>query len=179
MRIIGLTGGIASGKSTVTKIFIENGVVVIDLDQIAKDIVEPGQSAYNQIIKTFGEEYLTTGKGSEIDRKKLGRLIFGDREARKKLDKITHSSIFFQLFKKIIWHFIFGTQNLIIDSPLLFETALYKYMRMTIVIYVDPVTQLNRLLCRDTALTEEDGKNRINAQISLEEKVKKSNRCNW
>jgi len=172
MQKIGLTGGIAAGKSTITKIFVENGVVVIDLDQIAKDIVEPGKSSYNKIVKTFGEEYLTAGKGSAIDRKKLGELIFRDREARKKLDKITHPDVFFQLFKKILWHFIYGTQNLIIDSPLLFESGLYKFMCMTIVVYVDPVTQLNRLLSRDT-LPEEHAKNRINAQIPLEEKVKK------
>jgi len=141
---------------------------------LINNYIQTGQSTYYQIIKTFGDEYLIAGKDSAIDRKKLGGLIFSDRDARKKLDKITHSAIFYQLFKKIVWHFLTGTQNLIIDSPLLFETGFNKFMRMNIVIYVDYTTQLQRLLIRDTTLTEERAKERINAQIPLDEKVKKA-----
>uniref|UniRef100_A0A182MGR7 Dephospho-CoA kinase n=1 Tax=Anopheles culicifacies TaxID=139723 RepID=A0A182MGR7_9DIPT len=101
MFLVALTGGIASGKSTVTKIFRDNGVPVIDADAIARQVVEPGRPAWHKIKATFGEEIFHAGSG-ELNREALGRIIFDDVEKRRLLNEITHPEIHRTIYKEVI-----------------------------------------------------------------------------
>lgn len=152
MKLIGLTGNIATGKSTVAKLLHEHDFTIIDLDQISHDIVRPPSKTLDSIIKEFGHEFLLPN--GHLDRKKLGQLIFNNEEKRKRLNKIMHSAIFWELVKQIAYHFIIGTKLVIIDSPLLFETGLVKIVSKVIVIYCDEETQLKRLMKRDQCQKE-------------------------
>eukprot|EP01117_Protostelium_nocturnum_P002854 TRINITY_DN13774_c0_g1_i1.p1 TRINITY_DN13774_c0_g1~~TRINITY_DN13774_c0_g1_i1.p1 ORF type:complete len:231 (+),score=67.39 TRINITY_DN13774_c0_g1_i1:90-782(+) len=171
MKIIGLTGGIASGKSTISKFFMSKNVVVIDLDVIARQVVEPGRPAYKSIVKVFGPDVLLSSGGA-IDRIKLGKIVFENENLRRKLNSITHRYILIEVFRQIFFNYLKGKQVVILDVPLLFETGFHRITSKNIVVYVDEQTQLERLLKRDPQLSKEDAMNRIKAQKSLEEKRK-------
>lgn len=172
-KIIGLTGGIATGKSTVSKILTDNGYVVIDADVLARKVVEIGQPAYNEIVKSFGVDILNPDKS--IDRKILGRLIFSDDELKSQLNNITHPYIF-QEMKKEISRKCRDNKILFLDIPLLFEEY-SKIMELGIdfqeiwLVYVNENSQRNRLMKRDNLDIEESQK-RISSQMSMETKYK-------
>eukprot|EP01100_Stratorugosa_tubuloviscum_P006723 TRINITY_DN285_c3_g2_i1.p1 TRINITY_DN285_c3_g2~~TRINITY_DN285_c3_g2_i1.p1 ORF type:complete len:229 (+),score=88.64 TRINITY_DN285_c3_g2_i1:66-752(+) len=175
--IIGLTGSIATGKSTVSQIFSQNkNVVIIDLDEISKQIVLPGQPAYNTIIKTWGNNILVNPKeNSEIDRKKLGAIVFNNENERKKLNQITHPRVFMRMFKLLFLHyFIWRTSIIILDAPLLIETSLDKFCNKVVIVSINEELQLQRLMKRDNS-TIEDAKSRMNAQMPLSKKISKAN----
>lgn len=167
-QIIGITGGIASGKSTVCQYLISLGYVVIDSDVISKDLSQKGKPIYNAILESFGLAYFLPNL--ELDRKKLGRYIFENPEAREKLNAITHPLIVEEM-KNLIQK---TEENLIfLDIPLLFEAKL-SYLCDTIVcVYVDQETQLKRLMNRD-GISKEYALTKIASQMSLEEKRKQS-----
>ena len=174
MKIFGLTGGIATGKSTVRQMFEDHKVPTIDADKVGHEIINPGTSAYKTIVKTFGKEILQSDTPqSPIDRAKLGALIFNDDAKRKQLNKITHPAIIKRIIYLIFLNFIRGEPAIIIDSPLLYEVGLDKICSKVILVYVPQELQLERLLARNPELGEQAEK-RIAAQISIEEKKKRT-----
>lgn len=166
--IIGLTGSIASGKSTVSSMFREFEIPVVDADQIAREVVCPGEKAYMEIIDAFGEEILL--KDKTIDRKKLGSLIFNNKTKRSTLNSIVHPAVRNEMLTQRDTYVRNGAKCVVLDIPLLFESKLTHFVDKTVVVFVDQVTQLNRLMNRDKS-TEEEAKSRINSQISMAEKA--------
>lgn len=168
MLRVGVTGGIASGKSTVTRMLRELGAVVVDADQAARAVVEPNRPAWQKIRETFGEQYfLPDGR---LDRPKLGQLIFNDERARRKLEAIVHPEVYRVLESEAQKAFEAGNNIVFFDIPLLFETGYQKQLDKAVVVYVDQDTQLKRLINRDR-LTEQEAKARISSQMPLSEKA--------
>ncbi|CAK9805230.1 Dephospho-CoA kinase domain-containing protein [Anthophora plagiata] len=173
MFLVGVTGGIATGKSSVASIFREFGIPVIDADQIARKVVEPGKPAWYKIYKEFGPEvFLNT---QELDRAELGNIIFNDVEKRKKLNAITHPHIYKEIYWQTFKYFLQGHQFIVMDLPLLFETGhMLNYLHKIIVVTCEEDLQLQRLMKR-TGFTEAKAKLRIAAQMPLEKKVEMAN----
>ncbi|XP_055377843.1 dephospho-CoA kinase [Condylostylus longicornis] len=173
MFLIAITGGIATGKSTVAKVFKDNKVPVIDADLIARQIVEPGKPAWHQIKKVFGDEVIQ--ENGEINREILGKLIFNDKELRRKLNEITHPTIHRTIFLQVFHEFVRGTNYVVMDLPLLFETGiLLDFIHKIICVTCDEETQIKRVMQRNN-LSKEDAKKRISSQMSLDQKCEKSN----
>ncbi|KOC69701.1 Dephospho-CoA kinase domain-containing protein [Habropoda laboriosa] len=173
MFLVGVTGGIATGKSSVASVFREFGIPVIDADQIARKVVEPRKPAWHKIHKEFGPEvFLDT---QELDRAKLGDIIFNDVEKRKKLNAITHPDIYKEIYWQTFKYFLQGHQFIVMDLPLLFETGhMLNYLHKIIVVICEEDLQLQRLMER-TGFTEAKAKLRIAAQMSLERKAEMAN----
>lgn len=171
--VIGLTGGIASGKSTVSQMIKEKGIRVVDADIIAKEAVSKGSAALHQIVQTFGEEVLLPN--GELNRQQLGTIIFSDEEKRKQLNAIVHPEV----RKEMLEQRDEGVSNnetfVVLDIPLLFESKLEGLVDRIIVVYTTPELQLSRLMNRND-LSEEEALNRIHSQQSLEEKCQKADR---
>jgi dephospho-CoA kinase len=170
MSVLGLTGGIGSGKSMVASMFAQLGADVIDADQLARDIVEPGQPALEEIASAFGRDILLPD--GRLDRGKLARIVFADSVARGKLNAITHPRIRERMDAEIAAR---GSRPgvLIADIPLLYENDRTGSVQTVIVVWVDPETQLRRLHERD-GLTDEEARQRIAAQMPLDEKRAKA-----
>ena len=166
MKVLGLTGGIGSGKSMVASMFAQLGADVIDADQLARDVVEPGQPALDEIATAFGRDILLPD--GRLDRGKLARIIFADPVARAKLNGITHPRIRERMDAEIAAR---GSRPgvLIVDIPLLYENDRARAVEAVIVVWVDQQTQLRRLDERD-GLTAEEARQRIAAQMPLDEK---------
>lgn len=164
---IGLTGGIASGKSTVSHMFREKSIPVVDADIAAREVVEPGEIAYKEIIDYFGREILLDDGG--IDRKALGGRIFKNEEERLKLNQIVHPQVRKRILEKVANYEEEGREFIVLDIPLLIESKLTDWVDQVLVVYVPFNVQLARLMERDR-LSEEDAMSRINAQLSLEKK---------
>ncbi len=177
MYVIGLTGGIASGKSTVSQMLRQLGAHVIDADLIAKLAIEPGTPAWEELVREFGEEILTPEK--TIDRKKLGERVFGNPTALRRLNEITHPRIIRRIEEIVeeIGESFDRTEDpkeeriVVIDAPLLIETGMVSMVDEVWVVVVDVETQVDRLMARDHYEFEQ-ALNRINAQMPLQEKVK-------
>ncbi|XP_005668787.1 dephospho-CoA kinase domain-containing protein isoform X2 [Sus scrofa] len=134
MFLVGLTGGIASGKSSVLQVLQQLGCAVIDVDVIARHVVQPGYPAHRRIVEAFGTEVLL--ENGDIDRKALGDLIFNQPDRRHLLNAITHPEICREMTKETFKYFLRGYRYVILDVPLLFETKkLLKYMKHTVVVY--------------------------------------------
>ncbi|XP_053309215.1 dephospho-CoA kinase domain-containing protein [Spea bombifrons] len=169
MFLVGLSGGIASGKSTVVNILRELGCAIIDADVLARQVVQLGTPAYNQIVHHFGEQVLL--KNGELDREKLGSIIFSDPEKRALLNSITHPPIRRAMLKQTLWYFVMGYRYVILDIPLLFESRhLTRYMKHTVLVYCDPQTQVERLI-RRSGLSREDVLKRLASQLPLDSKL--------
>ena len=165
--IIGLTGGIASGKSTVSKYLAEKGFEVYDADKIAKDISEK-KSVQEEIILTFGDKILDENKN--VDRKKLKEIVFEDKEKLEKLNGIIHPKVidFYKELKEK------NTDEIIIfDVPLLFESGIDKFCDKILVVISDYEIQLNRIVERDK-IDRELAEKIIKSQLSNEERIKKA-----
>src|SRR5699024_3100953 len=169
--VIGLTGSIATGKSTIAKMFKELNIDVIDADLIAREVVEVDQPAYLEIIQEFGEEILYENK--ELNRKALGNIVFKDGEKRKKLNSIIHPAIRKEMLSQREALVKLKREAIVMDIPLLFESGLEDYVDKILVAYITETTQLERLIARDKSTKEEDI-SRIKSQISIEEKKKKA-----
>ncbi len=171
MKLIGLTGGIASGKSLVAAMFSRLGATVISSDDIARRVEQPGTPVFREIVQAFGPSILQSD--GTLDRKQLGELIFRDAAARVRLNAITHPRIREQLRTEIErLRALHGTKIVIVDIPLLLDTAprdVLPFMGV-IVIVVDPETQISRLMSRD-GLTREAAIRRLRAQRPLAEKA--------
>ncbi|MBR3119321.1 MULTISPECIES: dephospho-CoA kinase [Oceanobacillus] len=167
--VIGLTGSIATGKSTVSQMFKDFEIPVVDADKIAREVVNPGEEAYERVVKVFGESILLPNQ--TLDRKALGSLIFKDEAKRKLLNSIIHPAIRERIFERKDAHIKAGEQCVVLDVPLLFEGDYSKVVDRTIVVAVDEAVQLERLMKRNE-LTEEEARERINSQLSIKEKAK-------
>ncbi|XP_042880028.1 dephospho-CoA kinase-like [Penaeus japonicus] len=168
MFLVGLTGGIATGKSTVSLMIRELGVPVVDADLIARQIVEPGKKAWKKIREVFGEEILL--ESGEIDRAKLGAVVFSDIEKRRAINKITHPLIYSEIRSQIFKYLLKGEQFVVLDLPLLYESnKVTSYLYKTIVVACEDELQLERLMARNQ-FTEKEAIARIEAQMPLEKK---------
>ncbi|MDC3412612.1 dephospho-CoA kinase [Aquibacillus sp. 3ASR75-11] len=169
--VIGLTGGIASGKSTIANMFKEKQIPVIDADVLSREVVEPGQKAYQKIVKAFGDDILYQDR--TIDRKKLGNVIFSNEEAREKLNSIVHPAVRERMLEKKNAFVKMGEKVIVLDIPLLFESNLPHYVDKTLVVSVDEEVQLTRLMERNQ-LSKQEALQRIHAQLPLKEKAKRA-----
>jgi dephospho-CoA kinase len=169
MRIVGLTGGIATGKSTVAALLRELGAHVIDADEIARAIVRPGEDAWREIVDFFGEEILRADK--TIHRRKLRKRVFADRHAREQLESITHPRIRASVQERIKDLEAQGVEIAVYEAPLLFENRVHQWLRPVIVVSCDPQTQRGRLEKRDR-LTSAEIQQHLDAQMPLAEKKK-------
>ena len=173
MFLVGLTGGVGTGKSTMGAMFTDLGVPVIDADVMARRVVEPGRKAWRQIRAEFGPEFFHPETG-ELDRAKLRKVIFEDAGEREKLNRITHSEIYREMFWEAMKCAVAGHQYVILDLPLLFEAGvMVDYMHKIIVVSCEEDLQLQRIM-EQRKLSERDSKNMIGAQMPLEEKEKRA-----
>ena len=168
MVIVALTGGIGSGKSTVARMFEDEGAYVIDFDYLARVVVKPDKPAWRDIVDYFGPEILSPDR--TLNRSALAEIVFSDDESRKALEGFTHHRIFEEsdaLVKAIKRKD--PCSVVIIDFPLLFELSLNEKFDKVILAYVPRAVQLERIIERD-GLAKEEVEKRLNAQISIEEK---------
>jgi dephospho-CoA kinase len=169
MKTIGLTGGIGSGKSTVATILKKMGYEVLSADQMAREVVEPGQPAYKKILRLFGPEICLTD--GQLNRNKLGKIVFADPKQRRKLEQIIHPEVQVRLQTACTVLRKQGRAVAFVEVPLLFETGMENFFDVIWVVTVSPATQLQRLLERERErLTREEAEQRIMAQLPLSEK---------
>lgn len=168
MRVIGLTGGIASGKSTAARTLAELGARVVDADRVAREIVAPGQPALAEIVRTFGREMLLPD--GTLDRKRLGAVIFADADKRRALNAITHPRIAAETQARLGQLRDEGVPVAIYEAALLVENGVHKALDGLIVVACDETTQLARLVARD-GYSEADAHARIAAQAPMAEKL--------
>jgi len=170
MKIIGITGNIACGKSTVATMFKNLGATLIDADKIARDIVDIGTPAWKKIVNHFGNEILNND--GTINRDNLGQKIFNNNKERLKLNEITHPEIFREINNSIEKYRSEGTKILIIEAALINEKEkLKKIIDKLIVVSTSKDVQIKRLQNRD-GFTKEEALSRINSQIPIEKKIK-------
>ncbi|NTV50431.1 MAG: dephospho-CoA kinase [Geobacteraceae bacterium] len=167
MRIIGLTGGIATGKSSIAQFFKEQGVPVIDADQLARDAVLPGSPVLEKIISIFGRDVIT--QHGELDRKRLGTMIFSDTVKRRQLEEILHPMIRRLAKERIDLAAAAGHQRLIYMAPLLIEASATDRVDTVWVVTVRPEIQLERLMRRN-GISRVQAQQIIDSQMPLSEK---------
>lgn len=168
--VLGVTGGIASGKSTVVDFFKAEGFPVVDGDIVAREVVEPGTEGLRALEKVFGKTILQND--GSLDRKKLGTLIFQNEQKRHLLNKTLDPFIRDEIKKQTL-EAKKGSHLVIVDIPLLFEGHYESMMDEVATVYVTPDIQLERLMARNN-LSEEEALKRINSQLPLEEKKKRA-----
>lgn len=171
MRIVGLTGGISSGKSTVSNLFKAHGIPVVDADIVARNVLKKGTGGWKKVVAAFGEDILLDN--GEVDRAKLGQTVFSDPGKRQLLNRLLAPFISCGILMEVLKLWIKGCSIIVLDVPLLFEAKMDKWTKPIVVIWVDPETQLQRLMMRDGS-TEEAAKSRINAQMPLDLKRSKA-----
>jgi len=167
MLRVGLTGGIASGKTTVAYLLRERDCMVLEADPLGHELLEPGQTSYDEIVREFGNEILA--HGGKIDRAKLGAIIFADPQRRAQLNKILHPRILDVVRK---WFAaldqIGGPEFAFVEAALIIEAGFHKELDRLVVCWSRPEQQLKRLEERD--LSPEDAQRRIDAQMPADEK---------
>lgn len=167
--VVGLTGGIASGKSTVSNMLKEMEITVIDADVESRLAVQNGEPAYKQIVLTFGEDILLPD--GEIDRQKLGSIIFHDEQKRQILNQIVHPEVRRRMNEKKDAAIKRDEKLVVLDIPLLFESNLINMVDRTLLVYVDRSVQLARLMERNH-LSKDEAEARIQSQMPLSKKMK-------
>jgi len=168
MMKVGLTGSIAVGKSFVVSVLAELGCVVFDADKVAHAVMEPGASAYLDVVKEFGDGILSAD--GKIDRGKLGPIVFADAERRRRLNEIVHPRVIEEQNRLLAEAEARHPDGIaVIDAALMIESGGYKRFDKLIVVYCDRETQVARLMGRNQ-ITREDAERRISAQMSSEEK---------
>ena len=170
MKVIGLTGGIASGKSTASAYLRELGAAIVDADAISRASTRRGGAAFEAVCAAFGD---ILGAGGEIDRRKLGGIVFADEDARCKLNSIVHPAVMAESRAQIENARASGVKMCILDVPLLFETGMEKLCDETWLIYVPREEQIRRMAERD-GLDAAAAAARIDSQMPLEEKLKRA-----
>ena len=162
MRVIGLTGGMASGKTTVSAYLAQKGIKVIDADQISREICEKGEPGYSAVIREFGNGFLM--EDGTLDRRALGRHVFSDTAALEKLEEILHPLIIERVKQEIAD----ACGTVVVDAALLHKAGLHSICSEVWVVCADEKTRIKRIVQRD-GLTEEEAIGRIMHQPSLEE----------
>lgn len=171
-KILGLTGGIASGKSTVSNYFKKLNVPLIDADKVAHEVMRAGQPVVCEIADAFGADYILPN--GEIDRARLGQTVFADPEKRKLLNDIVQGEIRQEIKRQTEIALAENPALIVLDIPLLFEGNYDWHVDKVMVVYVDAETQKRRLLKRNPELTERDADNRIQSQMPLAIKAQKA-----
>jgi len=170
--IVGLTGGIVGGKSTVASMFNDLGAKIIDADKLGHSVILPNKPAWKKIVKIFGKDILQNDL--TIDREKLGKIVFANQTLLKKLNEITHPEIT-KIIKKEIDSVKNKTHNqekiLIIDAALIYEAKIDRFIDKIIVVYIDKDEQIKRLIKRNN-LSKDEALQRVRSQIPMEEKAK-------
>ncbi|KAK7415119.1 Dephospho-CoA kinase cab5 [Neonectria punicea] len=195
MLLIGLTGSIATGKSTVSSMLATTpyNLPIVDADVIARQVVEPGTNGYKAIVRHFGPttpdllvaasqdmpQEGPSGKGRPLNRPALGKRVFGDSEERKKdrqvLNGIVHPAVRWEMFKTVVGCYLRGHWAVVLDIPLLFESGLDRFCGVSVVVGVrDPAIQMQRLRARDAHLSAEDAENRVRSQTDVREKARRA-----
>jgi len=170
VRVIGLTGGIASGKTTISNILKELGAIIIDADKIARKVVERGSPALKEIEEHFGSEILF--ENMRLNRKKLGNIVFNDTESLKKLNEIVHPYIVEKIIDEINrYRETYNNRVIILDAALLIELNLMNLVEEVWLIVVPEKMQLERLVERENISTDQAQK-RIDVQMAFEDKKK-------
>ncbi len=167
LRVFGLTGGIASGKSTVAALLRERGVPVVDADELAREALAPGSDGLREVVAAFGAGVLAAD--GSLERKKLGSLVFRDAEARKRLNAITHPIVRRLSQQRFAALEAAGIELAAYDVPLLFEVGLEQALRPVVLVATSEAAQLARLQARD-GLSGDEAQARIDAQLPLTEK---------
>jgi len=169
VKVAGLTGGIATGKSTVADMFEELGASIVDSDAIAHRIVEPGEPAYKEIVEYFGKGILRPDR--TIDREELGAIVFNDDKQREMLNRMTHPRVFERMRQMIEMYGERGAELVLCDIPLLIESGAQKWINPVILVYADPEIQMERLVERDKC-SKERAASRISSQMPIDDKKK-------
>jgi dephospho-CoA kinase len=170
MKIIGLTGNIASGKTEVAKIFRELGAKIIDADKIAREVVEPGEPAWQEIVEEFGSDILNSD--GSINRKNLGEIIFNDNRKREQLNRITHPRIMAKIKGAIDNYKKENVKLVTIEAALIVERGgLLNVIDELIVVSTDAETQIARIMARD-GLQRDEALSRMESQMPISEKTK-------
>lgn len=167
--IIGLTGSIASGKSTVAKMMTDLGLPIVDADVVARVVVEPGAETLKIIAQNFGDDILL--EDGHLNRAKLGDIIFHEPAKRKILNDIMHPAIRAEMLRQRDAFIEAGEKHIVMDIPLLFESKLQHFVERILVVSVKEEVQLRRLMERN-ALSKEDALARIHSQLPVSEKEK-------
>ncbi|WJY27988.1 MULTISPECIES: dephospho-CoA kinase [Sporosarcina] len=165
--IIGLTGSIASGKSTVARMLKEKGLPIVDADEIARLVVEPGSPVLEDIKAAFGPRAIR--EDGAMNREYVGKLVFGDDAKRMQLNGIIHPAIRKELIAQKELYIEAGAETVVLDIPLLFENRLFEYVEKILVVSVSPEIQLERLMLRN-GLTKAEAATRIASQLPVKEK---------
>ncbi|MNW41836.1 Dephospho-CoA kinase [compost metagenome] len=169
---IGLTGGIAAGKSTVSQMLVNRGAALIDADVVAREIMEPGHPVLQRVVERFGQEVLH--EDGTLDRKKLGSIVFSDPTQRKALEEITHPAIRSEMREAMSRLEAENPGRLVIaDIPLLYESGLENLYEEIMVVYVPREIQLDRLMQRD-GLSLSGAEARLSAQMDIELKKQRA-----
>ena len=167
--VLGITGNIASGKSTIARTFAERGAVVVDADQLARDVVAPGSPVLQQLVTRFGAEVVLSN--GRLDRERLAQIIFADAAARQDLNAIIHPAIARLAIERLQQlRQADGVPLVIYEAPLLFEAGAEDRVDKVLVVKIDPQVQLLRLKQRD-GLDDASARQRIAAQMAQEEKL--------
>ena len=166
--LVGLTGGIGTGKSTVSEILTRLGCVLIDADQLAREVVAPGEPALAAVVREFGD---VLQPGGALDRRKLAAIVFADPSRRKRLEAILHPAIRERFDARLDALTREGFEGIVVfDAPVMIESGGYKNMDRLVVVVTDEATQRARLVARDADAA--DGERRIASQMPLAEKAK-------
>lgn len=165
--IIGLTGSIATGKSTVSRMLKEKGYPIVDADEISRLVVEPGSPVLTSIAEAFGTDVLLSD--GSLNREKLGSLIFNDKDKREKLNGIIHPAVRAEMIRQKEEWLEKEANTIIMDIPLLFESKLHSYVDKIIVVSAAPAIQRERLMARN-GYSAEEADARINSQLPIAEK---------
>lgn len=169
MLNVGLTGGIACGKSTVAGMFLKKGAHLIDFDKLAHEVQRPGKPAWKEVVLCFGEQILDADK--TINRVKLGNIVFGDKKYIDRLNRIVHPFVYRQW--QHLTENIVGKQKdaiVISDVPLLFEGKMQHLFDITILVLIDPEDQIRRLMKRN-GLNEDEATKRLKSQMPIRKKI--------
>ena len=171
MKSVGLTGGISSGKSTVSSYLKQLKIPVIDADEVARKVVEPNSQGARKIRKTFSSDVFE--EDGSLNRQRLGALIFSNAENRQKLDDLLQPLIKIMILDEIEEHRQKGENMIVLDLPLLFEKQYEELCEEIIVVYIPKELQLERLMKRNQ-YTKQEALSRIDSQLSIEEKRKRA-----
>ena len=176
MRVFGLIGGIASGKSTVARLIVGHGIPMVDADQLAREAVAPGSLALAQIVSAFGEGVLAAD--GSLDRKAVAARVFADAEQRKLLNGIVHPRVAELSRERFAEHAARGDELIGYEVPLLFENGLDAVFRPSVLVALKPEQQQQRLMARD-GLEQEAAQARLAAQWPLERKLERADLVLW
>ncbi|CAD7702962.1 unnamed protein product [Ostreobium quekettii] len=174
MKIVGLSGGIATGKSTASELIAGHGIAVVDCDVIAHEVVKPGRWAWRRVVAAFGNDILLDN--GELNRDLLGRIVFNDPAARKKLNRATHLPVLLEMARQLLTHWMLCAHVVVVDMPLLFDIKAQGFFKPAVLVDCDEHTQLSRLMARDGS-SQQDASARINSQMPLAQKRELADVC--